>query len=91
MTAEKHHNIQTFSAIGMLVVGSALSVAGFIVPPTGEISDSVLRFFAECLIYAGSIFGIGIYVNGKFADIEAYISHIIGHDKDNANTNTKKK
>jgi hypothetical protein len=28
---------------------------GFVVPPTGEISDSVLLFFAQCLIYAGSI------------------------------------
>lgn len=90
MTAEKHHNIQAFSAIGMLVIGSALSVAGFVVPPTGEISDSVLRFFAECLIYAGSIFGIGIYVNGKFADIESYIHHFLGQDKKKEDTTKSK-
>jgi hypothetical protein len=58
----------------MLAVGSALSVAGFIVPPVGEISDSVLWFFAQCLIYAGSIFGITIYVNNK---INSKFNHII--------------
>lgn len=50
----------------MLISGVGLSVAGFIVEPTGQIHDSVLWFFAQCLIYAGSIFGIGIYVNTKF-------------------------
>ena len=53
----------------MLAMGSALVVAGFIVPPTGEVSDSVLWFFGECLIYAGSIFGISIYANGKIHNI----------------------
>ena len=58
-------NIQIYSAVAMLAAGVALVVAGFIVPPTGEISESVLWFFAQCLIYAGSIFGIGLYVNTK--------------------------
>jgi hypothetical protein len=49
----------------MLASGVGLSLAGFIAPPFGEISDSVLWFFAQCLIYAGSIFGIGLYVNTK--------------------------
>lgn len=55
--------------MGMLAMGAALVVAGFIVPPMGEVSDSVLWFFGECLIYAGSIFGISIYVNGKLHNI----------------------
>ena len=37
-----------------------------IVEPTGQIHDSVLWFFAQCLIYAGSIFGVAVYVNTKF-------------------------
>ena len=53
----------------MLAIGAALSIAGFIVPPTGEISDSVLWFFAQCLIYAGSIFGVSTYVHGKFTEL----------------------
>ena len=53
----------------MLAVGTLLVIAGFIVPPTGEVHDSVLWFFGECLIYAGSIFGISIYVSGKINHI----------------------
>ncbi len=66
MKKETKESIQIWSAVGMLVAGVSLSVAGFIVPPTGEIHDSVLWFFAQCLLYAGSIFGIGLYVNNKF-------------------------
>ena len=66
MTRETRINIQYFSAIGMLFCGVALSVAGFIVAPVGEISDSVLWFVAQTMIYAGSVFGVGIYINEKF-------------------------
>jgi hypothetical protein len=66
MKKDTKDNIQVLTAVGMLVVGSALSVAGFVVAPTGDISDSVLWLFAQCLIYSGSIFGITIYVNTKF-------------------------
>ena len=65
MTQDRKDAVQYASAIGMLIVGVGLSIAGFIVPPLGQISDGVLYFFAQCLIYAGSIFGISIYVNGK--------------------------
>ena len=65
MTREHRVNIQYFSAIGMLICGVALSVAGFIVPPLGEISNSVLWFAAQTMIYAGSIYGVSVYVNDK--------------------------
>lgn len=70
MTKETRTDFQVWSAIAMLVAGVALTVAGFIVPPLGEISDSVLWFFAQCLIYAGSIFGVSIYVQSKFTEIQ---------------------
>lgn len=50
----------------MLTAGVALSVAGFIVSPLGEISDSVLWFAAQTMIYAGSVFGVSTYVQDKF-------------------------
>lgn len=68
MKSEKRTALQTYSAIGMLAVGVGLCIAGFIVPPLGVISDSVLWFFGQCLIYSGSIFGVGLYVNSKFYD-----------------------
>lgn len=69
MKKETKEDIQICSAVGMLIAGVGLSIAGFIVPPVGQIHDSVLWFFAQCLIYAGSIFGIGIYINSKFNNL----------------------
>lgn len=77
MTPETKSGIQTWSAVALLAAGVALSVAGFIVPPLGEISDSVLWFFGQCLIYAGSIFGVSIYVSGKFSELKKGLPGIV--------------
>ncbi len=71
MTKERRADFQVGSAVGMLAAGVALSVAGFLAPPLGEISDSVLWFFAQCLLYAGSIFGVSAYVQAKLWELGA--------------------
>ena len=68
MKKETRESLQVGSALGM-----ALTVAGFIVSPLGEIHESVLGLFAECLIYAGSIFGVAIYAHNKYAEIKTYV------------------
>ncbi len=55
----------------MLLVGVALAIAGFIVSPLGEIHDSVLYFTAQCFIYAGSVFGVSVYVSDKFKNLQS--------------------
>ncbi len=50
-------------ALMMLMSGIALSVAGFVVDPVGEISDSVLWYVSQALIYAGSVFGVTVYID----------------------------
>jgi hypothetical protein len=65
MKRETKEDIQVWTAVGMLIAGVGLSVAGFLVEPLGIIHDSVLWLFAQCLIYAGSIFGVSIYVTSK--------------------------
>ena len=52
MKRDTKEAIQYGSAIGMLILGSALAIAGFIMSH-GEIHDSVLWLFAQCLLYAG--------------------------------------
>jgi hypothetical protein len=54
----------------MLASGVGLSIAGFCVPPVGEISDSVLWFTAQCLIYAGSALGIDVLIDTKLSKIK---------------------
>lgn len=43
------------------LTGIGLCIAGFIVPPTGTISGSVLTATGEFLTFFGSVFGIGEY------------------------------
>lgn len=57
------------SALMMQLSGIALAVAAFVRSPTGEISDSVLWYVGQTLIYSGSIFGVSVYVQTKVAEI----------------------
>lgn len=56
---------QTASALVLLLSGVTLSFIGFFTSPVGEISDSVLWYFAQTLIYAGSAFGLKAYVDHR--------------------------
>ena len=58
-------NWRVFSALFMLVAGTVLSYLGFFQPPVGEISESVLMFTAQALVYAGSAFGIDLMIDAK--------------------------
>ena len=59
-------NASMISALLMLTSGVAMCTAGFIVAPVGEISDSVLWYLGQTLMYAGSVFGVTVYVQSKF-------------------------
>ena len=65
----KQNPAATYSALLMLLSGIGLSVAGFVADPFGEISDSVLWYVSQSLVYAGSIFGVTLYIHSKFAEI----------------------
>lgn len=39
----------------------------------GEISNGVLGFVAQTLVYSASIYGVSIYIQGKFGEIKSYI------------------
>ena len=58
-------------ALMMLMSGIALSVAGFVVDPVGEISDSVLWYVSQALIYAGSVFGVTEYIDRQLVGRKA--------------------
>lgn len=49
---------QLLAAVGVTAIGCGLLIAGFIVEPPGEIHQSVLIGFGECLTFAGSLLGI---------------------------------
>ena len=66
---------QKLSALLMLVSGVALSVAGFVVDPVGEISDSVLWYVAQALIYAGSVFGVTVYIDQRLGQLKGFVKN----------------
>lgn len=55
---QHNHNTQLYAALGVTALGCGLLVAGFIVDPAGQIHQSVLIGFGECLTFAGSLLGI---------------------------------
>lgn len=55
---DKKPTIQLFAAVLLIVVGCGLLIAGFCVPPPGEIHNSVLVAFGEILTFAGAVFGM---------------------------------
>lgn len=59
MEIRKHKpTFQLLAAILLIIVGCGLLIAGFIVPPPGEIHNSVLIAFGEILTFAGAVFGM---------------------------------
>lgn len=55
---EKNTNRQLLAAVGVVALGCALLIAGFCVEPPGEIHQSVLIGFGECMTFAGALLGI---------------------------------
>ena len=68
------------TAIIAFAIGWGLTIAGFCVDPVGEVSGSVLAVLGEAMVYAASVFGVGMYFShemAKFrADTRRYIDRI---------------
>ena len=78
MRANKKDSIAAWSAVAMLAFGMVLTCAGFIVPPVGQVHDSVLWILGQCLLYAGSMFGVAMYTKHKLDEISADINTRFG-------------
>lgn len=84
METWKTIDIKTKFAIGTAVIafiaGWGLTIAGFIIPPEGEVADSVLWILGQALIYTASVLGIGMYFNNQMVkfrtDTRNYIDRI---------------
>lgn len=52
--------LKKFIAVVLVISAIAFGIAGFIVPPTGVISSSVLWFTAQLFVFAATLLGIDI-------------------------------
>lgn len=62
-----HDRAAVISAIISFLIGWGLTIAGFIVEPTGEVSGSVLAILGEAMVYTASVFGVTLYFKGQMA------------------------
>ena len=71
MNKKTRLNLQLMTAIILVVVGCALLIAGFIVPPLGIIDSSILVAYGETCTFARALFGVDynykykIHINSK--------------------------
>ncbi len=61
----RKYRLQLMCAIFLILIGSGLLIAGFIVPPMGVIDSSILVAFGEILTFAGTLFGIDYHYKSK--------------------------
>lgn len=67
------NKVAIITAIVAFLVGWGLTIAGFIVPPIGEVADSVLWILGQALLYAASVFGLGMYVGGEVKRLKSEV------------------
>lgn len=66
MNLQKHKpTLQLIAAVILLLVGCGLLIAGLIIPPPGEIHNSVLIAYGETLTFVGALFGIDYHYKYK--------------------------
>lgn len=74
--------IQYGSAIALLLSGVVMAFLSFFLN-NFDVSDSVLWYVSQTLVYAGSIFGVGIYIQSKWGDVKGYVDKIVNEKKGN--------
>lgn len=72
MKANTKDWIQYGTAVAMIASGIALSMLSFFFN-SYNIEDGVLWYVAQALVYAGSIFGVNIYIRTKYGEAESKI------------------
>lgn len=64
--------MQYGSALGMLASGVVLTFLCFFLN-NHRIEESVLWYVAQTLVYAGSVFGVTVYISTKFGEVKNYM------------------
>lgn len=68
--------IQYGSAIVVLSFAIVLVYISYFTSQRGDVTDNVLWYFAQSLMYAGSFFGVAIAIDAKFENIKnKFLNH----------------
>ena len=89
VTGTWREKIQYTTACLAFLSGQALTWIEYL--QQGEISNGVLGFVAQTLVYSASIYGVTIYIQGKFGEIKTYLkAYLTNNDAANSNNNKNK-
>lgn len=72
---------QILSALALLLFGVAFATVALLLPPQGQVADSVCWIFAQCLIYAGSALGLAGYVGLQLRRLNRPVPQRLKPDK----------
>lgn len=72
MTPNVREGLQYGAAIGMLVSGVVLTFLSFFLN-NYVVSDGVLWYVSQTLVYSGSIFGVNVYFKTKLGNFESKV------------------
>ena len=72
MTPNVRESLQYGTAIGMVVSGIVLAFLSFFLNGY-NISDGVLWYISQALVYSGAIFGVNIYFKTKLGNFESQV------------------
>lgn len=67
------YDVQIVSAIVMLIFGMVLTFLAFVESPYGEVPESTRSVFGRCLMFSGSMLGVGAYVGQRFSEMDKKI------------------
>lgn len=72
--------ISFISAIVAFILGWCMSIAGFWIPPVGEVADSILWILGQALLYCSATFGIAAYFKSETVqlrrDMDRHLEHM---------------
>ncbi len=72
MTTNVRESLQYGTAIGMVISGIVLAFLSFFLNGY-NISDGVLWYISQALVYSGAIFGVNIYFKTKLGNFESKV------------------
>lgn len=72
--------IAILSACLAFILGWAMSIGAFFVPPVGEVADSILWILGQALLYCSATFGIAAYFKSETVqlrrDMDRHLEHM---------------
>lgn len=77
------------TCIAAFVLGWGLTIAGFVVPPMGVVSDSILWILGQSLLYCGAVVGISSHYGTEVKKFEKKVSDYVKQQTDENRNNAQ--